>query len=130
MSGCPICGAPFPCLRHGGGARTVLAGVAAAGLLLISGCGPAQPHGTVTGKEHEAAHTTWHTVPKTKRVCTRSSRRVGKSTSTSRSCRTVPDGTRRVADVKPECWELDLSTGDEVCVSEHTWRTTRVGDHY
>jgi hypothetical protein len=110
--------------------RRALAPVGAVALLALAACGATGPHGTVTGKEHEPSHTTWRTVPKTKRVCAKTTRRTSKGTSTSRSCRDVPDGTRRVADVKPECWELELDTGNEVCVSEHTWRTTRVGDHY
>ncbi|GHA01050.1 hypothetical protein ACFOOM_12435 [Streptomyces echinoruber] len=135
MSRVPVC--PFcqrvRCIcppRAAKAPRSLLAAVAAAGLLLLAGCGSSQPHGTVTGKDYEAARTTWHTVTTTKRVCTTSSRRVGKSTSTVRSCRTVPTGIRRVAGYRPACWQLELSTGDEVCVSEHTWRTTHVGDHY
>ncbi|HET6636787.1 MAG TPA: hypothetical protein VFH77_17350 [Streptomyces sp.] len=107
----------------------ILAAAVTAGLLL-AGCGASGPHGTVTGKEHDPAQTHWRTVAKTKRVCTTTSRRTGKTTSRSRSCRTVPDGTRRVADHSPECWELELDTGDEVCVSEDTWRATAIGDQY
>ncbi|MFD4258188.1 hypothetical protein ACFWR9_11295 [Streptomyces sp. NPDC058534] len=97
---------------------------------LLAGCGGQGPQGTVTGKEHEDARTTWRTEPKTRQECTTKTRRIGKSTTTYRDCRTVPDGTRSVMDVKPECWELELDTGDEVCVSEDVWNATAVGDEY
>ncbi|MET9158250.1 hypothetical protein ABZX56_11020 [Streptomyces parvulus] len=122
---CPGCGRAYPCICP---PRAVIAIVAAAAALaLLAGCGAgAGPSGTVTEKEHEDARTTWRTEPKTKQECT--SRRT--STGTTRSCRTVPDGTRRVRDVKPECWELELDTGDEVCVDEDLWNRTAVGDEY
>ncbi|MFJ2004745.1 hypothetical protein [Streptomyces chartreusis] len=107
-------------------ARPLAAAAAATGFLLLASCGVTEPHGTVTEKEHEPEHRTWRTEPKTKQECT--TRKTSNGTST--SCRTVPDGTRRVLDVKPECWELELDSGDEVCVSEDTWRATSVGDFY
>lgn len=99
--------------------------------LLLAGCGGSDPvHGKVTEKEYDRARTTWSTETKTKRVCTTSRRRSGKRTTTSRTCHNVSTGTKRVAHRHPECWELDLDTGRDICVSEHTWRTTDVGDHY
>jgi hypothetical protein len=92
--------------------------------LALVGCGATEVHGTVTSKEHDQARTEWKTEPKTKRVCT-TSRRSGKTT---QSCKTVADGTQRVAHYKPECWELELDTGQEVCVSEDTWHATAIGD--
>ena len=106
-----------------------MAALATCVLTLVS-CGSSTPQGTGPGKEHEAAHTTWSTVPTKKRVCTWTTRRVGKKTSRVQSCSTVSAGTRQVAHTTPECWELELDTGDEVCVSAHTWRTTAVGDKY
>ncbi|MGW6292440.1 hypothetical protein [Streptomyces sp. NPDC055058] len=127
---CPSCLRYYPCicvLR----ARAVLAAVAAAAGLVLAGCGAgAGPHGTVTGKEYEPAKTTWRTEMKFKQQCTSRTRRAGTTTSTYQDCRTVPDGTRRVADYRPECWELDLDSGDDVCVSEDVWRRTAVGDEY
>lgn len=111
-------------------ARSLAAAAAATCALLLASCTSDAPHGTVTEKEYEARQTIWRTVPKTKQVCSTSTRRTSSGTSTSRSCRSVPDGTRRVADVTPECWELELDSGDEVCVSEDTWRATDVGDFY
>lgn len=112
--------------------RAVTAVVAAlAAVALLAGCGGSTgPQGTVTGKEHDDARTTWRTEPKTKQECTTKTRRVGKSTTTYRDCRAVPDGTRRVYDFHPECWELELDSGDEVCVSEDVWNATAIGDEY
>ncbi|MEU3899784.1 hypothetical protein [Streptomyces sp. NPDC045251] len=125
---CPRCKRYYPCICPGA-ARAVVAAVAA--VALLAGCGgPAGPQGTVTGKEHDDARTTWRTEPKTKQQCTTRTRRVGKSTTTYRDCRTVPDGTRRVHDFHPECWELHLDSGEEVCVSEDVWNATAIGDEY
>ncbi|WND34003.1 hypothetical protein RI578_06705 [Streptomyces sp. BB1-1-1] len=112
--------------------RAVTAVIAVlAAVALLAGCGGlAGPQGTVTGKEHDDARTTWRTEPKTRQDCTLKTRRIGKSTTTYRDCRTVPDGTRRVHEVHPECWELELDTGDEVCVSEDVWNATAIGDEY
>ncbi|MFJ6730051.1 hypothetical protein ACIQPQ_34645 [Streptomyces sp. NPDC091281] len=106
-------------------ARAITAALIAGAGLLAAGCTETGgPHGTVTGKEHELARTTWRTVPKTKRVCTKTRNRPATL------CSTVADGTRRTLVTKPECWELDLDTGAEVCVSEDTWRDTTIGDRY
>jgi hypothetical protein len=110
--------------------KRLLAGVVAvAALTLATACsGSSTPHGTVTGKEHDPARTTWSTETKYRQSCTTSTSRVGKKTSTRRSCRSVPNGTRRVAHRTAECWELELDTGDEVCVSAAKWLKARVGD--
>jgi hypothetical protein len=111
-------------------ARAAAAAIVALAGLLLAGCGgPAQPHGTVVDKDHERAVTHWRTVPKTKRVCT-TSRRAGTKARPQRMCSQVAVGTRRVSETTPECWELELDTGDEVCVSARTWRRTDVGDPY
>ncbi|MFJ8153895.1 hypothetical protein [Streptomyces sp. NPDC094468] len=107
-----------------------LAALASAALLALSGCGAGSAHGTVAGKHHEPSHTTWSTVPRTKQVCTTTTRRTGGKTSRSRSCHSVSAGTRHVSHTTPECWELLLDTGADVCVSRHTWLTTSVGDKY
>jgi hypothetical protein len=110
-------------------ALAALGAALTAAALTLTACGTnPDVHGTVTAKEHDAAHTSWRTEAKTKRVCTTSTRRTGKTTSTSRSCRSVPDGTRRVSHHEPECWELKLDSGDEVCVSAEKWTATAVGD--
>jgi hypothetical protein len=124
---CPRCKRYYPCICG----RVVRAAVAAAAtVVLLAGCGTPGPEGTVTGKEHDEARTTWRTEPKTRQQCTTKSRRVGKTTSTYEDCRTVTDGTRQVADHRPECWELELDSGDEVCVSADVWNTTAIGDEY
>ncbi|MFI6248990.1 hypothetical protein [Streptomyces sp. NPDC051016] len=107
-----------------------VAALSAAALLALAGCGPSGPHGTVTDKEYEAAHTSRQTVPATKHVCTWTAKRSGTTTTRKRSCRDIAAGTRTVTHTRPECWELELDTGDEVCVSHHTWLTTDVGDKY
>lgn len=128
MNVCPRCKRYYPCIC-GRAFRAAVAAVTA--VLLLAGCGAsAGPSGTVTGKEHDPAKTTWRTELKTKQQCTTRTRRVGKTTSTYQDCRTVPDGTRRVADYRPECWELELDSGDEVCVSEDLWNATAIGDEY
>lgn len=99
---------------------------------LATACGSAHatPHGTVTAKDHEPARTTWTRQPKYRHVCTTSTRRSSKKTRTARTCRDVRNGTKRVAHRSRECWGLDLSTGDHVCVTASKWVKTRVGDRY
>lgn len=98
--------------------RPVLAALAA--VLLLAACGTGPAHATVTGKEYKPPIITWHTVPITRRVCA----------TKRRSCRTVTTGHRRTAVHRPACWQLELDTGAEVCVSARTWRRTHLGDHY
>jgi hypothetical protein len=106
-----------------------LGAVLTAVALSLTACGgDTAPHGKVTGKEHDAAVTVWRTETKTRQVCTTSSRKVGKTTKTSRSCRSAPNGTRRVPHTTPECWELELDSGDEVCVTAAKWHATDIGD--
>ncbi|MFE6362927.1 hypothetical protein ACFVP3_23375 [Streptomyces sp. NPDC057806] len=125
---CPFCHR-VRCICRARAATAVAAAVAA--VALLAGCGSsADPHGTVTGKEHEPSRTVWRTEPKTKQQCTTKTRRIGTTTSTYQDCRTVPDGTRQVADYKAECWELDLDSGEEVCVSKDLWHSTAIGDEY
>lgn len=125
---CPRCRRYYPCICT----RAARAGVAAvAAVALLTGCGGATgPEGTVTGKEHEPQRTMSRTEPKTKQQCTTTTRRTSTGPTTSRSCHTVPDGTRLVTDVHPECWELELDTGDEVCTDPDEWQRTRIGDEY
>lgn len=87
------------------------------------------PHGTVTAKDHEPVRTTWTTGTRYRRVCTTRTRYSGKKARAARSCRSVPNGTRRIVHHSRECWGLDLSTGDHLCVSAAKWLKTRVGDH-
>lgn len=89
---------------------------------------PSTPHGTVTAKDHEPSRTTWTIGTRYRRACTTTTRRTGKKTRTVRSCRNVPNGTRRIYHHSPECWGLDLASGEHLCVSAATWLKTRVGD--
>ena len=113
--------------------RRFLAAVGAALTIwaLVTACGNTghTAHGTVIAKDHEPARTTWTTGTRYRRACTTSSRRVGKKTRTTHSCHPVPNGTKRVYHRSRECWGLDLSTGDHLCVTAHKWIKTRVGDH-
>lgn len=99
---------------------------------LVTACssGHHTPHGRVIAKDHEAARTTWTTGTRYRQACTTSTRRVGKKTSRTRSCRQVPNGTRRIIHRSPECWGLDLDTGDHLCITAHKWIKVRVGDQY
>ncbi|MEV6014685.1 hypothetical protein [Streptomyces sp. NPDC051997] len=110
--------------------RRLLAALAAAlTLTLATACsGDGTPHGTVTGKEHNPARTTWSTETTYRKSCTTSTSRTGKKTSTHRSCRSIPNGTHRVAHRTAECWQLELDTGTEACVTAAKWLKTRVGD--
>lgn len=114
--------------------RRLLAAICAALTIaaLATACGntgSSTPHGTVTAKDHEPARTTWARQPKYRHVCSTTTRRSGKKTRTSKSCRDVRNGTKRVYHRSRECWGLDLSTGDHVCVTAAKWIKTRVGDH-
>jgi hypothetical protein len=104
--------------------RRLLAAVCAALTVyaLVTACSSATatPHGRVTAKDHEPSRTTWTTGTRYRHVCT--------TTSRTRSCRQVPNGTRRIIHRSPECWGLDLDTGDHVCVTAHKWLKVRVGD--
>ncbi|MFI0262526.1 hypothetical protein ACH4OW_26195 [Streptomyces sp. NPDC017056] len=95
--------------------------VLSAGVVALISCGAA-PHGTVTGKEYKATGNQWTTEPQTKRSCS--------GTGAKRSCRTVGDGSRRVQRPRPECWEIELDTGDEICVSRGQWDKARVGQKW
>lgn len=90
--------------------RPFLAALAA--VLLLAACGGGHAHATVTGKEYKPPTVTWHSVPTTRQVCTKAT------------------GHRRTAVHRPGCWQLELDTGAEVCVSARTWRRTHLGDHY
>lgn len=96
-------------------------------LLAAAGCSDSV-HGKVVEKEHEPARTEWRTEHKTRQKCTTTTRTTTTGTRTRRSCRQVPDGTHRVRYQRPECWELELDTGKEVCVARDVWRRTKVGD--
>lgn len=113
--------------------RRLLAAVCAALTIaaLVTACTStgAAVHGTVTAKDHEPARTTWTTGTRYRQSCTTRTRRFGKRTRTTRSCRQVPNGTRRIIHRSRECWGLDLSTGDHLCVTARKWIKTRVGDH-
>ena len=112
--------------------RRLLAAVCAALTVaaLVTACSTATgtPHGRVTAKDHEPARTTWTTGTRYRHACTTSTRRSGKKTRTIRSCRNIPDGTRRIVHRSPECWGIDLDTGDHLCVTAHKWIKVRVGD--
>lgn len=114
--------------------RRLLAAVCAAltVMALVSACssGHHAPHGTVTAKDHEAARTTWTRQTKYRHICTTKTRRSGKKSRTIHTCHDVRNGTKRVAHRSRECWGLDLSTGDHVCVTATKWIKTRVGDRY
>lgn len=112
--------------------RRVLAALCAALTVtaLTTGCShvPSTPHGTVTAKDHEPARTTWTTATRYRTSCATKTRRSGKKTRTSRSCRQIPNGRKRIYHRSPECWGLDLTTGDHLCVTASKWIKTRVGD--
>lgn len=113
--------------------RRLLAAICAALTIaaLATACGntSSTTHGTVTAKDHEPARTTWTTQKKYRHVCSTTTRRSGKKTRTVRTCHDVRNGTKRVAHRSRECWGLDLSTGDHLCVTAAKWIKTRVGDH-
>ncbi|MFK0172658.1 hypothetical protein ACIQU5_28065 [Streptomyces sp. NPDC090306] len=122
--GCPKCGKPFPCLDHVVRLLTVLA------LVVLAGCGVHTPHGTVIGRTYVPASASTHIVPLTHQSCTVTTRRVGKTRHTSRSCHTVSAGVHTVTTHTAACWRLHLDTGHSVCVTHHTWLTHPVGDTY
>ena len=113
--------------------RRVLAALCAAltTAALATACShvPSTPHGTVAAKDHEPSRTTWTVGTRYRRVCSTTPRRSGKRTGTSRSCRNVPNGTRRIYHHSPECWGIDLASGEHLCVTAARWLKTRVGDH-
>jgi hypothetical protein len=115
--------------------RRLLAAVCAALTIaaLVTACGNASGttvHGRVTAKDYEPARSTWTWQPTTRQACTTTTRRSGKKTRTSRSCRTVRTGRHRVTHHTPACWLLQLDTGGTVCVSATRWHRTHVGDRY
>ncbi|MFJ8640016.1 hypothetical protein [Streptomyces sp. NPDC093610] len=96
-------------------------------VLLLAACGRDEVHGTITEKEHKAAHTTWSSKPVTKRQCT-TSRKDGRS---KKSCRTVKTGSKRVPHREPECWQIELNDDEhELCISKSRWNKVRVGDKW
>jgi hypothetical protein len=95
-------------------------------LLTVTGC-TTTTH-TVVEKEHLPARAEWRTEHQTRQKCTTTTRRSTTGTRSDRSCRPVPDGTRQVRYQRPECWELELDSGQEVCVARDVWRRTKVGD--
>lgn len=108
-------------------ALAALGGILTAVALVVA-CGSDPAH--VTGKGHVAGHTAYSTVTKTKRVCTTSSKRSGKKTSSKRTCSRIPVSSKRVRHWVPGCWELRLDTGGHVCVSASKWLKTDIGDRY
>ncbi|MFD8685526.1 hypothetical protein [Streptomyces sp. NPDC059651] len=95
--------------------------------LLLAACGSDDVHGTITEKEHKRAGTTYVTKPVTKRTCS-TTRSNGKS---KKSCRTVSDGTRRVAQHHDACWQIELDDDKhELCISKSKWDKVRVGDKW
>ncbi|MDT0435643.1 MULTISPECIES: hypothetical protein [Streptomyces] len=111
-------------------------GAAAAVVLAVAltACTPGHSsspaHGRVVEKTHTAAHTTWTSERRNRSVCTTQTKHRLRKTTTVRTCRQVPAGTRRVPHRTAECWQLLLDTGTTVCVSSSRWRRTHVGDRY
>ncbi|NUU23332.1 MAG: hypothetical protein HOV68_17745 [Streptomycetaceae bacterium] len=108
-----------------------LAAATVAALALLAGCGSAAPHGTVTEKEYKPGKTTWSTEPKTKKVCSTTTRGSGQNRTTSRSCKTVTTGTKRVKHYTPACWQIELDDdAHELCVSQREYDAVQVGDEW
>lgn len=90
--------------------RPFLITLAAAGVVLAACGGPTS--GTVIGKQYDAPSTYFIT----------SCSLIGKVT----VCTPIPEE-------QPECWEIDLKSGDDtgsVCVDQKTFSAAIVGQHY
>ncbi|WP_019059987.1 hypothetical protein [Streptomyces prunicolor] len=110
-----------------------LGAVLTAVALALTACGTttvSRPvHGQVVAKTYQAARTTWTTQTRYRHVCKTKTRRSGKKTRTTTTCRDVRAGTRHVSHHAAACWELRLSSGRPLCVTHTRWSRTRVGDH-
>lgn len=110
-----------------------LGAVLTAVALALTACGTtttSRPvHGQVLAKTYEASHTTWTTEPRYRHVCKTKTRRSGKKTRTTTTCRDVRAGTHRVQHHTDACWDLRLSHGQHLCVTHTKWRRTHVGAH-
>lgn len=89
----------------------------------VAGCSDEPVNGTVADKEYKPAKTQTSKVPVYKDVCSYSR---GK-----RTCRKVQSGTAtKTWTQTPECFELELTSGWEGCVSREAWENLGVGDVY
>lgn len=86
-------------------------------LPLVTACGI--EHGTITGKQHVAAHTEQIPTQVTRTECS------------GRTCQTVVTGYRDRPEYHPACWRLSLrdASGNSgaVCVSRAEYDKSRVG---
>jgi hypothetical protein len=94
--------------------------VAMALIATVAGCDSAG--GRVVEKEYEPARTRVVSTPVYGTECA--------GTGTKRKCVSKQIGTRDDRKFDPECWELDLSDGSEVCVSRQVWESVKVGDFF